>query len=80
MLIFSSLTYLYELTHLVVDQLFKLSFLQLALVTRVFVENFDNRDHAVLQVRHIVRLSLKQSKANSNHPPHTVLLCMFLNI
>lgn len=44
--------YHYEMTHLIVDECFKLCFPQFALVTRVFVENSDNSDHAVLQIGH----------------------------
>ncbi len=58
---FSPITYHYEMTHLVVDKLFQLCFLQFALVTRVFVENLYNSDHATLQVRHILLGGLQQT-------------------
>lgn len=45
-----SLAYLDESTHLIVDEIFELSFLQLALVSRVFMENLDDGNHAFLQL------------------------------
>lgn len=63
-----SLAYLDESTHLIVDEIFELSFLQLVLVSRVFMENLDDGNHAFLQLWYAVLWSLQQTAEFQSSP------------